>query len=168
MGHAHQQVPRGLSGPRPGRVRGDPREVHSSGGGFDDEQDVEPPEQRSVDTREVGRDDRLGLGADELRPRRSGAVATRVDPGGPQNLPHGGRGDGVTELVEFTVDPAVAPRRVLAGQANDQASECGIDGLSMAMLKSPLVAMRSPHSSACVQAVVGVVWAPLVRACFMR
>ena len=50
----------------------------------------------------------------------------------------------------------------------DSLDRGGTIRLSMAMLKSPLVAMRSPHSSACVQAVVGVVRAPLVRACFMR
>lgn len=40
--------------------------------------------------------------------------------------------------------------------------------MSMAKLKSPLVAMRSPHSSARFQGLVRVSCPPFVRACFMR
>ncbi|MGI8757373.1 MAG: hypothetical protein ACR2MB_16260 [Acidimicrobiales bacterium] len=40
--------------------------------------------------------------------------------------------------------------------------------LSMAKLKSPLVATKSPHLSMSFQVVAVVVRAPLVRACFMR
>ncbi len=74
VGQAYQQVPRGLGGPRTGRVRGDPDQMHSACGDFDDEQNVEPAQERGVDTGEVGGDDRLGLGADELAPRGSGAI----------------------------------------------------------------------------------------------
>jgi len=38
----------------------------------------------------------------------------------------------------------------------------------MAKLKSPLVATKSPHLSMGFQAVLVLVRAPLVRACFMR
>ncbi len=42
------------------------------------------------------------------------------------------------------------------------------DPLSMAKLKSPLVATKSPHLSMGFQVVAVVVRAPLVLACFMR
>jgi len=128
VGESRQEVAGGLGGPRSGRVGGDPCEVDPACGDFDHEQDVEPVQERGVDTREVGGNDRLRLGADELRPGRSGAVATRVDACGAQDLPHGRRSNSATETVDFAVDPAVAPRRVLPGQTEDHPQELGIDG----------------------------------------
>jgi len=86
---SHRQVAGGLGGPGPGGVGGDPGEMYPSGGVFDDEQDVEPAQERGVDTSEVGRDDRFRLRSEELRPGRSGPVTGRVDPGGPEDLFHG-------------------------------------------------------------------------------
>ncbi len=79
VGEPHEEVAGRLGGPRSGRVGRDPREVNPSRGDLDDEQDMEPPEKRGVDAREVGRDDRSGLGADEVGPGGPGSVAARVD-----------------------------------------------------------------------------------------
>lgn len=128
VGEAHQEISGYLRGPFAGRVRGDPGELHSACRDFDDEQDVEPAEHGGVDTGEVGGDDRLCLGADELRPRWPCAVATRVEASGPKDLPHGGRSDSLTETMKFAVHSPVAPCRVLSGEADDQAPEVGIDG----------------------------------------
>ena len=83
-------------------------EVHSSGGDLDDEQDVEAAEQCSVDASEVGRRYSLGLGADELGPRRTSAVTGRVDTCGPEDSPHRRRGKLVSEADQFAVNAAVA------------------------------------------------------------
>ena len=66
-------------GDDPGRVGGHPAEMNSPGGDLDDERDVEPAQEYGVYAREVGRDDPSGLGAEELDPRRSGAVTGGVD-----------------------------------------------------------------------------------------
>ncbi len=69
--------------------------MHPTRADLDDEQDAEPAKQRGVDAREVGRDDRPGLGTDELRPGRSGAITGRVYPRGTEDLPARRRGDTV-------------------------------------------------------------------------
>ena len=63
---AAHQVSGGLGGPRSGRVGRDPREMSSSCGDLDDEQNVESALKRGVDTCEVGGEDCFGLGSDEL------------------------------------------------------------------------------------------------------
>jgi hypothetical protein len=57
----HAEVSDGLGGPGACWVRGDPEKVDASGGVFDDEQNIKPPEQRGFDTGEVGSDNRFGL-----------------------------------------------------------------------------------------------------------
>ncbi len=99
VGEPHQQIAGGLGGPRAGWVGGDPGEVHLSGGDLDDEENMKSPEQRGVDAREVGRDNRLGLGADELGPGsdrfgwRSGQCRRREGPSTPSTRQPGVRGE---------------------------------------------------------------------------
>ena len=81
IAEAHEEVAGGLGGPRPGRVGGDPGEVHLAGSDLDDEQDVVSAQGCGVDAREVGRDDACGLGSGELDPGWSGPIADRVDAG---------------------------------------------------------------------------------------
>ena len=87
VAESYAEVSDGLGCPGSGGVGGDSEKVHASCGVFDDEQDVKPPEYRGVDASELGSDNRLGLGANELRPGRSGAVACRVDTSGFEKLP---------------------------------------------------------------------------------
>jgi hypothetical protein len=49
---------------------GDPGDVHAAGGVLDDDQDVDPAEEDGVDVGEVDGEDRVGLGGQELLPRR--------------------------------------------------------------------------------------------------
>ncbi len=123
-----EQVPGGLGCPGSGGVGRDPSGVHPPGVDLDDEQDVEPTQQRGVDTGEVGGDDRLCLGADELHPAGPGSIANRVDARCAEDLPDARRGDRVTEADHFAVDTTVSPRRVLPGYPDDQPAELRIDG----------------------------------------
>lgn len=56
-------------------------------GVFDDEQNMKPQEQRSVDASEVGSDDCFGLVANELCPSGACAITGGVFAGGFENLP---------------------------------------------------------------------------------
>jgi hypothetical protein len=58
----------------------------------------------------------VGLGLEKLRPRRSGPSWRGVDPGGIEDLPHGGGADLVAQACEFAVHPSVSPGRVLGGE----------------------------------------------------
>lgn len=127
IAESHAKVSDGLGGPGACRVRCDPDQVDASGGVFDDEQDMEPSQQRCVDTGKVGGDDCFGLGVNELGPGGPGPVTGRVDTGGLENFPDCGRSDAVSKPLEFSVDSPVSPSRVLAGQSNDQPAELGVD-----------------------------------------
>jgi hypothetical protein len=109
----HQEVPSRLGRPWSGRVRGDPTEMHPPGGDLDEEQHMETPEGRGVHTREVGRDDAFGLGADELRPGRSRPSWGRVDPSRSQNGPDRRRCDPIADATQFAMDASVPPGRDL-------------------------------------------------------
>lgn len=54
---------------------------------FDDEQHMEPFEEHSVDTGEVGSDDCFALGSNELGPGGPSPITGRVDAGGAEDLP---------------------------------------------------------------------------------
>ena len=53
------------------RMFGDTEQVGTSAGVLDGEQDIEPLEHQSVDREEVGCQDALGLGSQELGPGRA-------------------------------------------------------------------------------------------------
>jgi hypothetical protein len=72
VGEVHQEVAGLLGDPIPAGMGGDPGDVHAAGGVLDDDQDVEPAEEDGVDVGEVDGEDRLGLGGQELLPRRPG------------------------------------------------------------------------------------------------
>ena len=93
--------------------RGDPTEVHASRADLDEEQGVETSQRGGVDAQEVGRDDALGLGLDELLPCWPRPVWCRFDTGCAKNAPNGRSCDLVAESGEFAMDAAVTPRGVL-------------------------------------------------------
>jgi hypothetical protein len=115
LAEVHQQVPGLLGGPRPGRVRGDPEDADAPGGVLDHGQDVSLGAVEQVGGEEVARQDRLGLGAQELRPGRVCLSRRGVDPGILQDFPHGRRRYPRSQAGQLTVDPAVTPAGVLAG-----------------------------------------------------
>jgi hypothetical protein len=72
----------------PGWVQGDSEDADTPGGVLDHRQDVGLGAIEQVGGEEVARQDRLGLGAQELRPGRHGPAWRRVDSGLLENLPH--------------------------------------------------------------------------------
>jgi hypothetical protein len=75
---------------------------------------------RRVGCEEVASQDRLGLRAQEQRPRRPGPPWRGIDGGLLQDLPYRRRRDSCAQPGQFPVDPAIAPAGVLAGQPQDQ------------------------------------------------
>ncbi len=119
----HQEVPGSLGGPGSSRVRGDPTEMHTTRTDLDEEQHMEPAERRGVDAREVGRDDALRLGSDELRPRGSRPFWGRVDPRSPQDRPDRRRGDPIADAAQLAMHTPVTPGWVLVGETDREASD---------------------------------------------
>ncbi len=109
VAESHREVACGLGCPGSGRVGGDPEKMDAPCRVFDDEEDMEPFEEGGVDASEVGGEDACCLGANELCPCGPGPVAGRVDASGFEDFPNSGRGDGMSESVEFSVDSPVSP-----------------------------------------------------------
>src|SRR5665647_3555005 len=94
---------------------------------LDEHEDVERPEPGGLDGEEVAGDDAIRLGPQELGPGRAGPPR-----GGPRSRsseqgPYRRRADSDAELAELALDPHAAPARVLAGEAEDEGTELGID-----------------------------------------
>ena len=70
----------------------------------------------------------LGLGAQEQRPAWPGLPWRGIDTGLLQDLPHVDAATSISQPGQFTVDPAVAPARVLAGQPEDQGPDVPAGG----------------------------------------
>lgn len=99
----------------------DAGEVDAAGAMFDEDQGVQALEgEGAVQVQEVGGEDAVGLGGEELAPGLAGALRCGVDAGGVQDLPDRGWRDRVAEAGEFALDPAVAPGAVVPGQAQDE------------------------------------------------
>jgi hypothetical protein len=64
----HEEVTAGLSRPGAVRVGGDAGQASAAGAVLDDDQGIDPPQQDRVDGDEVGREDAVGLGGQELLP----------------------------------------------------------------------------------------------------
>jgi hypothetical protein len=76
-----------------------------------------------VDGEEVARQDRVGLGGQELFPGWSGSPRCRVDAGVVQDLPHRAGRDPVAQAEQFTLDAPVAPGGVLGGESQYQVAD---------------------------------------------
>ena len=74
-------------------MQGDPEDADAPGRVLDHGQDIGLGAVEQVDREEVAGQDRLGLGAQELRPGRPGPPPGGVDAAGLEDLPHGGRCD---------------------------------------------------------------------------
>lgn len=101
--------------PGRGRMRGGAQDPYSSGGVLDGREDVDARAGERDDLEEVGREDGVGLGAQERRPGGGGAFWRWVDAGLFEDLPDSGHGGLEPEHEEFAVDAAVPPRVVLLG-----------------------------------------------------
>jgi hypothetical protein len=77
-----------LGGPFAGWVQRDSENADAPGGVLYDGQDMGLGAVEQVGGEEVARQDRFGLGSQELRPGRHGSARRRVDSGLLENLPH--------------------------------------------------------------------------------
>jgi len=87
LAEVHDQVASLLGGPFSGWVQGDSENADAPGGVLYDGQDMGLGAVEQVGGEEVARQDRLGLGTQELRPGRRGSARRRVDSGLLENLP---------------------------------------------------------------------------------
>jgi hypothetical protein len=76
---------------------------------LDEEERVEPVQGEGIEMERVAGHEGVGLCAEELGPGRSGPPRRRIDPGGVQDRPDGGRADLVAESGELAVDAAIPP-----------------------------------------------------------
>jgi hypothetical protein len=76
---------------------------------LDEHQHVQPLQQHRSTTQKVARDDRAGLGCQELPPGWPSPAGRKLDARGMQDLPHRGRGDRMPEPRQLTLDSPVAP-----------------------------------------------------------
>jgi hypothetical protein len=74
VAEVHQEVAGLLGCPRPGGMQGDSEDADAPGGVLDHGQDISLGAIEQVSHEEVARQDRLGLGAQELRPGRPGSA----------------------------------------------------------------------------------------------
>jgi hypothetical protein len=91
LAEVHRQVPGLLCGPLSRWMQGDAEDADAPAGVLDHGQDIGLGAVEQVGREEFACQDRLGLGAQELRPAWPGPSRRRVDPG-IQDFPHGRRG----------------------------------------------------------------------------
>src|ERR1035438_5219820 len=144
VAEVHDQVTGLLSGPRAGWMRGDAEDADAPGRVLYYGEDIGPGAVKQIGCEEVARQDRLGLGAQELRPGCRGSPRRRVDSGVLQDLPCRRRRYLHSEAGQLAVNPAVAPFGVLAGQPEDQGPDVPASGrpagLAAAGLRRPAAA----------------------------
>ena len=120
LAEIHDQVAGLLGGQRPGGMQSDPEDADAPGGVLDHGQDVSLGAVQQARGEEIARQDRLGLGAQELQPGKVCSSRRGVDPGVLQDFPHGRRCYFHSQAGDLAVDPAVSSVRVLAGQPEGQ------------------------------------------------
>jgi hypothetical protein len=119
LAEVHQQVSGLLGGPRSGGMQSDSENPDAPAGVLDHGQDISLGAIEKVGCEEVAHHDRLGLGAQEQRPRRPAPPQRGIDARIFQDLPYWRCRDSYPEPGQFSMDPAVAPVAVLAGQPED-------------------------------------------------
>src|SRR5664279_395768 len=124
---AQRQVARLLGHPGRVRVRGRGAHMDPPAAKLDEHEDVERPEPDGLDGEEVAGDDALRLGPQELGPGRAAPSRGRPRPGRSEQGADRRRAHSEAELAKLALDPHAAPARVLAGEAEDECAELGID-----------------------------------------
>ena len=114
VAEVHEEVAGLRGGPVPGWIVRDAEDADPLGRVLDHGQDVGLGAGQTGGE-EVADQDRLGLGAQELRPGRPGPPRRGADAVGLEDLPHGRRRDLDSQAGQLAVDPGVSPCRVLPG-----------------------------------------------------
>ena len=151
LGEFIGQVPGLLDHPGACRIRCHSHHEDLSGVEFDEEQDVEPPQRDGVHGEEVAGQHRGRLGFQELTPRRSGSVWRGIEAMALEDVPDAGGCQVDTQDGKLPVDTAIAPCRVLRGQANDQLAPSlgdlrAASGLRVGPLATDQLAMPTEQS----------------------
>jgi len=102
-----------------------PENVDPASADLEDEEHVDPTQQRHVDGEEVTRKHRRRLGPAELPPRRSDTARSRVQTRLAENVPHRRGSDPITQSSKFAVNAAVTPTRILTSKPDDQVTDHG-------------------------------------------
>src|SRR5664280_3392265 len=123
----HREVPGLLGDPRRVGVNRRGAEVDPPAAKLDEHEDVERPEPGGLDGEEVAGDDAFRLGPEELGPGRAAPSRGRPRPGRSEQGADRRRAHSEAELAKLALDPHAAPARVLAGEAEDECAELGID-----------------------------------------
>ena len=108
-------------------VSRDAGHVHPPGAQLDEVQDVDSPQPKGLHGEEVTGQDAVGLGLEELGSGRARTPGSRVEAMSPQDSADGRGPDADAEPAELTLDPHVAPPRILSGQAQDRVPELRVD-----------------------------------------
>jgi len=103
----HDQVAGLLSGPFPSGMQSDSEDADSPGGVLDHGQDIGLGAAEQAGREEAARQDRVGPGAQELRPDRPGSARRGVDSGLLQGFPHCRCRYLHAQSGQLAVDPAV-------------------------------------------------------------
>jgi len=120
LAEAGQQIAGLLGDPETGRMVGDAGKVHAPAAEFDDEQHIHAPQEDRADREQVAGHDPGGLLAQERPPARCSAPGRRVKTVGAQYPPDRAGRHPQAKTEQLTVDPLVAPPRILAGKPHDQ------------------------------------------------
>src|SRR5262245_40603744 len=119
----HQEVARLLRDPATVRIRGAGDVFDPSRRQRDEEEDVDPLQERGLDGEEVTGEHARRLRPHEVSPRGSPSLWRWPKTSFEQHLPHRRRRDADAEAVQFADDPLVAPVRVLSGETQDQLTQ---------------------------------------------
>jgi hypothetical protein len=112
-----------LGCPTPIGVGAAAREVHTPRAEFDEEEHIQAPEPEGLDGEEVARDDRRGVGRQELAPAELGASAGRRDAALPEDLGDRRRRHSLTDTCQLADDPLISPARVLTCKTQNQVTD---------------------------------------------
>ena len=123
----HHQVAGLLPNPDASGVGGGAQDVHPPGGDLHQKQHIDAGQPDRVDVEEIAGEDALGLGVQELGPRRPGPPRRRIHTGLGQDGPHGAGRHRVTQANQLTLDTTLTPPRVLLRQAQHQRPDLCLD-----------------------------------------
>src|ERR1019366_5721209 len=126
LGEFIGQIPGWPGHPGTRRMRRDSRYIRPAGIELDEEKDVEPPQEHGIHSEEIAGQHRRSLSSHELGPCRSGSLRGGVDAMTLEDVPNACRCQVDAQDSQLSLDPAIAPHRILPGQTNDELhSACG-------------------------------------------
>jgi hypothetical protein len=143
LGEISGEVAGNLGDEGPARMIGDTEDVHHSVFELNDEQHIELVETDRVHDEEVGSQDALGLGGDELLPGRSTARSWS-EPAAAKDPADRARGDADRKPTELTLNADTPPAAVLPAETDDELDELIVErGTPRASQGSPTLPLAT-------------------------